>query len=584
MFRSGESFSSHGEIPNGIPPVLLQNFNAYEILEPKKVNISKTLSEELLIDFENPVETKRTIKKEDEGFTVIDAFQNIYVTPQLVNNKTKTTVETDVDFEDFFRKVEAGKNEDWTKNTQSEQALESLLDLDFALLNKKSESPPKLSNNNYSAHNVQKTGNDETDAYQEELIEEVLLNRTLEKLSVSDIKIEDSSEQLRVLSTPKISNNIKSQPLLYNDKTCFPEDTKTDFRKSYSTPTYPSYIYDKNNSPELSKTNMFNHVNMNVLTPEYPSFDKSHSATTSKISNNNSNNQISLDNINRLVSERNFHTNLDYLTSYFQTDKNESTVTGNKYEHVNSRSNRPEEILNDERILNSPKISNNVYKSQIPLAYNIDLTQKSHQATHDYIKLYPKTDQYQQNNAMPSKNVHDKSDQHVTYGTNVTNDLTGTQPKITENLRKLKSAVIDSQPKSFISDMTTLRNLTINPEKMKNITVQEVIKDNKDFAKNRITKSDTEKLKYTKGPDFHEKSIVLPQLLRQLSIQKQERDAKNNVKKRLILHPGSIGVKTSQEQASVILEPTILMEDCNRERLIALKTRQRLSNLVQNGY
>lgn len=165
--------------------------------------------------------------------------------------------------------------------------------------------------------------------------------------------------------------------------------------------------------------------------------------------------------------------------------------------------------------------------------------------------------------------------------------------------------------------------LTLN--KLPNVdnfdTLQTAKLDKKLYAK-RQTKSEREKILYTKGPDLYEKSVVLPQIMKRLAIRKKENEVK--LTRRLILDSGkssskcscdcsykmalnstnekkeslkgnespatrpdlfTVPIKNKAEVDSpeVKINPIVAMEDCNKERLIAHRVRSAFERFVQTG-
>ncbi|XP_047543020.1 uncharacterized protein LOC125075337 [Vanessa atalanta] len=115
--------------------------------------------------------------------------------------------------------------------------------------------------------------------------------------------------------------------------------------------------------------------------------------------------------------------------------------------------------------------------------------------------------------------------------------------------------------------------------------LQTIKKDNKAFIKRRLVMNDSEKVGFTKGPTIYEKSVVLPQIIERLGERKKLLDAKKNIKRKLILDKcnfqmdkrsgnNSSGMINKIEAEIPVLQPEVLMEDCNRERLRALKIRR----------
>ncbi|XP_046976255.1 uncharacterized protein LOC124542329 [Vanessa cardui] len=124
--------------------------------------------------------------------------------------------------------------------------------------------------------------------------------------------------------------------------------------------------------------------------------------------------------------------------------------------------------------------------------------------------------------------------------------------------------------------------------------LQSIKKDNKAFIKRRVVVNDSEKIGFIKGPNIYEKSVVLPQIIERLGERKKLLDAKKNIKRKLILDKcNSQTEKFSGNNCSrtinkidaefPVLQPEVLMEDCNRERLRALKIRRAFQEFNFNG-
>ncbi|XP_064076247.1 uncharacterized protein LOC113400617 [Vanessa tameamea] len=122
--------------------------------------------------------------------------------------------------------------------------------------------------------------------------------------------------------------------------------------------------------------------------------------------------------------------------------------------------------------------------------------------------------------------------------------------------------------------------------------LQTIKKDNKAFIKRRLVVNDSEKVGFTKGPNIYEKSVVLPQIIERLGERKKLLDAKKNIKRKLILdkcnfqmdkRSGNNSSRMIIEGEIPVLQPEVLMEDCNRERLRALKIRRAFQEFNFNG-
>ncbi|XP_075989980.1 uncharacterized protein LOC142985593 [Anticarsia gemmatalis] len=159
-----------------------------------------------------------------------------------------------------------------------------------------------------------------------------------------------------------------------------------------------------------------------------------------------------------------------------------------------------------------------------------------------------------------------------------------------------------------------------------NFQVIAIKKDEKAYRKKRVIRPEKETTNYTKGADFYEKSIVLPQIMSRIFARQDYLHDLSMLKRRLILDSGSnndnipkcsvndskkcenksnIGSKTtisddkkttsaSGRNATVNTEncsadsfgklnPIVLMEDCNKERLRAWTQSRMFKNFVLNG-
>lgn len=97
------------------------------------------------------------------------------------------------------------------------------------------------------------------------------------------------------------------------------------------------------------------------------------------------------------------------------------------------------------------------------------------------------------------------------------NIITGTNEKILRPSETEKYPVIDST----------------------NFTVRAIQKDEKVYKKKRVVKPESQTANFIKGPDFYEKSVVLPQIMARLHARLAYLDEKSNQKRRLILDAGT---------------------------------------------
>uniref|UniRef100_A0A2A4K9J3 Uncharacterized protein n=1 Tax=Heliothis virescens TaxID=7102 RepID=A0A2A4K9J3_HELVI len=172
-----------------IPPNLLKNFNVYDILEPQKTTAktSDVAKVDKLIDIDDcskdsgveSLDLNASFFDKNRDFDLVDLFQNIFVTPQHIKQKETDSNEIDgasnflasnhvehpPGFDEFLDILESGKKIDWTNLGQSKK--EPVSKYDFI------EKTPKVL--------VPKVF-DEPDSDPEDLIHEVLAQKTLEKL------------------------------------------------------------------------------------------------------------------------------------------------------------------------------------------------------------------------------------------------------------------------------------------------------------------------------------------------------------------------------------------------------------------
>ncbi|CAH2083348.1 unnamed protein product [Euphydryas editha] len=153
-----------------------------------------------------------------------------------------------------------------------------------------------------------------------------------------------------------------------------------------------------------------------------------------------------------------------------------------------------------------------------------------------------------------------------------------------QNENTSKRNVFESDPvtryrKEITSSLVDLNKPPIVLTNREIPVLQTVKKDTKAFNKRRIVKKDIEKIGFTKGPDIYEKSVVLPQIMQRLGERRKCLDARNNVKRKLVLDKG-----IKDNIVIPKLSPEVLMEDCNKERLKALKLRTAFEKFVMSGH
>ncbi|KAJ8704865.1 hypothetical protein PYW08_012185 [Mythimna loreyi] len=88
-----------------------------------------------------------------------------------------------------------------------------------------------------------------------------------------------------------------------------------------------------------------------------------------------------------------------------------------------------------------------------------------------------------------------------------------------------------------------------------NFTVRAIQKDEKVYKKKRVQKPESQTANFTKGPDFYEKSVVLPQIMARLDARLALLQEKENQKRRLILDTG-IKPHTTEETTNVQVKKT----------------------------
>ncbi|XP_072947087.1 uncharacterized protein [Epargyreus clarus] len=152
--------------------------------------------------------------------------------------------------------------------------------------------------------------------------------------------------------------------------------------------------------------------------------------------------------------------------------------------------------------------------------------------------------------------------------------------------------------------------LTLKLPKIENFDLQTAKLDKKLYTKQLLQRTQKDKVLYTKGPDLYEKSVVLPLIMKRLASRKDE----VQLTRRLILDSGKSKIAlnskditsretlnskskivnkdfrtiTEQKTANlspdaVKLNPIVAMEDCNKERLLAHRTRSAFERFVHTG-
>lgn len=560
MFLNSASGSNHDQQPKqhpvNISPNLMKNFNLYEILEPQKVYNSSNTTENdsiSLIDLDGStksasgVKNNTAIHEDVTGFDLVDVFQNIYVTPELVKNQQKKDegkTEVNNDMNDFFRKLGSGKKINWIENDAIEKVNEKSNDhLDFEqtfdkIVQNRTETPHKYTNTPINFVD------NSTAPDNEDLIEELLLNKSFEKTQLPDVI--GNLHNVRVLSTPVLQNKAHSDQqnsifmpnvehsLSAPKKDSSPGILYRDVPWKLQQPTHQ--INSHNPSSELNNT-MFQH------TP---------------ITDNNSTlpRDYDMHYIKNITTENNtFKQNSVNTSPVFQSEK--VSIHNNKERPISpSESN-----LDDAMVLNFLKAMDcKEFKWKSP--------QDSTRSDIPFI-----SDKDSASNVPKEKNSN--------------SNLTLSEIFIKNNNNKLEKLKLNVQKGPlnvpFYSDTFTIINASIDPASLiSSLPIKPIIKDPKAFNKNRRVKSDHEKQTYTKGPTLREKSVVLPQILCRLSLEKKVFEEKNKLRKRLILDVGSMKADKGVT-IPVELKPTVLMADCNKERLRAFETRKLVDEFVRKG-
>ena len=130
---------------------------------------------------------------------------------------------------------------------------------------------------------------------------------------------------------------------------------------------------------------------------------------------------------------------------------------------------------------------------------------------------------------------------------------------------------------SLIDENKVIKSLNHPP-----IPVLQTIKlDKKLFAK-RIIKTESEKIRYAKGPDIYEKSLILPQIMGRLMVKNKNEAAKKNVIRKFILDCQNNG-ENEETFVTPELVTEIITKDCNKERLKALQVRKAFDEFIKLG-
>ncbi|CAH0404088.1 unnamed protein product [Chilo suppressalis] len=284
-----------------------KNFNPYEILTPQRSTINEPLIDLGTLDEATCVAANKltenvwnsTSANKSKGFDAIDLYENILVTPQLVNNQNHMTIENHIDFKEFFNKLESGKKHDWlninSEPSQQKGAGESsptTIDKSHNCGNSRDINVLKteilFDKTEYSAKHdyffVERTCEYKTT--EEDIIEEVLLDKTLEKIKFAELN--KPTEVLKVLPTPTIylskrSENINKSSNYtietpknivndnLNDKTINQELVTKKIQKCSSfNDNFP--IRDSSSSKDISGTKTHKHVKKDLKKGLFPDF------------------------------------------------------------------------------------------------------------------------------------------------------------------------------------------------------------------------------------------------------------------------------------------------------------------------
>lgn len=118
-----------------IPPNLLRNFNTFDILEPQRNGAENrdVAKVEKLVDIDDSSqdsgfhEFESLLLNKKKDLTLIDVYENIYLTPQDIKVKSEEEESTslpskpNVDFKELFDIIESGKKYDWVKPSSSKE-------------------------------------------------------------------------------------------------------------------------------------------------------------------------------------------------------------------------------------------------------------------------------------------------------------------------------------------------------------------------------------------------------------------------------------------------------------------------------
>lgn len=482
-----------------------QDIKIFDTLEPKKVETfgSNNVKTALLVDISDsdapdPKLSGSFLDVKKQEFTLVDLFENLYVTPQHVGNKS--------DLEDNL--FDFG-NTDTLKSTNNDEGT-----IKEASLGSVKENTLKESKRTF---------------------DEIFDSAVSSRYSKLDFKSKDQSEDCVDGFTTEI----------------------------------PTHLYDKP---------------VKVLTPPKCNINISYEVKTT--------------NISALDDNFNFIPTVNKINNPLLEEIETHTI-----ERANEKVNKE---CDDVKILRPPINRNFPKPCLLKSSDVIPSTRDTFTIERDYNRTYNKTDAsklFNTSNDTYNSEVSkvNLNSVHLTTAKEIVTPLAQRTAKHTVNfnifniprvkLESLKQNENTSKRNLFQPDPVTryrkaitspLVDLNKPPIVMKNTLIpvlQSIKKDNKAFNKRRIVKKDSEKIGFTKGPDIYEKSVVLPQIIQRLSERRKNLDARNNVTKKLVLDRGrNEGLMVPK------LSPEVLMEDCNKERLKALKLRTAFENFVVSGH
>ncbi|CAK1554283.1 unnamed protein product [Leptosia nina] len=266
---------------------------------------------------------------------------------------------------------------------------------------------------------------------------------------------------------------------------------------------------------------------------------------------------------------------------------NKSTVTDRHKTTQSKPPNNDNILLNKNEVLLKKSTSDNhmISNRGTPIHSNNDIPQSSEgnigKSKKDYRTEFLK--HYQRHD----DTMRLKILQETKNANSSTNKCSECQKTKLQNLINVKRPVDHNEMKSPLANMIYKNqfDLRVNPAQL----LQTAVKDQKLYSKQHSTSEDYSKL--TKGPDIYEKSRVLPQIMERLAARKMTLDAQKTIERsrRLVLEKGEQSrVQLEEAAASNILDniplkTEVLMQDCNKSRLIDLKVRTSFEKFVKTG-